>query len=44
MVGIVGFVLVHVLLALLVPKTIWAMLAGGPKLKAVSESRMARKS
>jgi thiosulfate reductase cytochrome b subunit len=27
---IVGFVLVHVALALLVPKTLWAMLAGGP--------------
>lgn len=28
---IVGFVLVHVLLALLVPKTLWAMLSGGPR-------------
>jgi cytochrome b subunit of formate dehydrogenase len=31
---IVGFVLVHVLLALLVPKTISAMLAAGSRLKA----------
>lgn len=30
---IVGFLLVHTLLALLVPKTIWAMLGGGPMLK-----------
>jgi thiosulfate reductase cytochrome b subunit len=28
---IVGFLLVHVLLALLVPKTLWAMLSGGPR-------------
>ena len=27
---IVGFLLVHVLLALLVPQTLWAMLSGGP--------------
>jgi thiosulfate reductase cytochrome b subunit len=27
---IVGFTIVHVLLALLVPRTLWAMLAGGP--------------
>ena len=33
MVVITGFLVVHVLLALLVPKTIWAMLAGGPRLK-----------
>jgi thiosulfate reductase cytochrome b subunit len=31
---IVGFLIVHVVLALLVPKTLWAMLAGGPRLKA----------
>jgi thiosulfate reductase cytochrome b subunit len=43
MVVIVCFVIVHVLLALLVPKTIRAMLAGGPRLKPVSETRMARK-
>jgi thiosulfate reductase cytochrome b subunit len=29
---IVGFVAVHVALAVLVPKTLWAMLAGGPRL------------
>lgn len=28
---IVGFLLVHVLLSLLVPRTLWAMLAGGPR-------------
>jgi thiosulfate reductase cytochrome b subunit len=28
---IVGFLVVHVALALLVPKTLWAMLAGGPR-------------
>ena len=28
---IVGFLAVHVALALLVPKTLWAMLAGGPR-------------
>ncbi len=28
---IVGFLFVHVTLALLVPRTIWAMLAGGPR-------------
>jgi thiosulfate reductase cytochrome b subunit len=36
---IVGFVIVHVLLALLVPKTIWAMLAGGPRLRARVHAR-----
>jgi thiosulfate reductase cytochrome b subunit len=30
---IVGFLLVHVALALLVPKTLWAMIAGGPALE-----------
>jgi thiosulfate reductase cytochrome b subunit len=30
---IVGFVLVHVALAVLVPRTLWAMLTGGPILK-----------
>ena len=30
---IVGFLIVHVALALLVPKTLWAMLAGGPRLQ-----------
>ena len=28
---IVGFLLVHVLLSLLVPRTLWAMLTGGPR-------------
>ena len=28
---IVGFLIVHVALALLVPKTLWAMIAGGPR-------------
>ena len=28
---LVAFLLVHVLLALLVPQTLWAMLAGGPQ-------------
>jgi thiosulfate reductase cytochrome b subunit len=32
---VVGFLIVHVTLALLVPKTIWAMLAGGPRLTPV---------
>jgi thiosulfate reductase cytochrome b subunit len=31
MVVIVGFLVVHVLLSLLVPKTLWAMLTGGPQ-------------
>jgi len=31
MVVIVGFLAVHVLLSLLVPKTLWAMLTGGPR-------------
>ncbi len=30
---IVGFLAVHVALALLVPRTLWAMLSGGPRLK-----------
>ncbi len=29
---LVGFLVVHVALALLVPRTLWAMLAGGPRL------------
>ena len=32
MMVIVGFLIVHVVLALLVPKTLWAMVAGGPRL------------
>ena len=31
---IVGFMVVHVLLALLVPRTLWAMLSGGPRIGA----------
>ena len=30
---IVGFLIVHMALALFVPKTLWAMIAGGPWLK-----------
>jgi thiosulfate reductase cytochrome b subunit len=33
---IVGFILVHVALALLVPKTLWAMIAGGPTLERLT--------
>lgn len=38
---IVGFLLVHVALALLVPQTLWAMVAGGPRvpLRRVEEVR-----
>ena len=35
---IVGFLLVHVVLALLVPKTLWAMVAGGPRLKTHAQA------
>ena len=31
---IVGFLLVHVALAVFVPRTLWAMLTGGPRVKA----------
>ncbi len=31
---IVGFLIVHVALSLLVPRTLWAMLSGGPRLPA----------
>ena len=34
---IVGFLIVHVALSLLVPRTLWAMLAGGPHLPAREE-------
>jgi thiosulfate reductase cytochrome b subunit len=44
MVVIVGFLIVHVFLALLVPKTIWAMLAGGPRLKPRTQIRAPSKS
>jgi thiosulfate reductase cytochrome b subunit len=36
---IVGFVVVHVALALLVPQTLWAMLAGGPRLPSRRAAR-----
>jgi thiosulfate reductase cytochrome b subunit len=36
---IVGFLIVHVALALLVPKTLWAMVAGGPRLAGRSRAR-----
>ncbi len=39
MVVIVGFVLVHVALALLVPRTLWAMLAGGPEIRRDAASQ-----
>ncbi len=35
---LVGFLLVHVALALLVPRTLWAMLAGGPRLERGTRS------
>ncbi len=35
---IVGFLVVHVALALLVPQTLWAMIAGGPKLPRETRS------
>lgn len=37
---IVGFLIVHVALALLVPRTMWAMLAGGPRLPARKPARV----
>jgi thiosulfate reductase cytochrome b subunit len=36
---IVGFVLVHVALAVLVPKTLWAMLTGGPRLNPTRQRK-----
>ena len=36
---IVGFLIVHVALALLVPKTLWAMVAGGPRVTANSQAQ-----
>ena len=35
---IVGFLIVHVALALLVPKTLWAMVAGGPRVMPTARS------
>ncbi len=37
MAGIVGFLVVHVALAFLVPRTLWAMLAGGPRVRSRRE-------
>ena len=34
MIVIVGFMAMHVTLALLVPKTLWAMITGGPRVKS----------
>jgi len=41
----VGFLIVHVALALLVPKTLWAMVSGGPRLQSRghAEGRPARR-
>jgi thiosulfate reductase cytochrome b subunit len=39
---IVGFLIVHVALALLVPKTLWAMVTGGPRLKLPSHTKEGR--
>ncbi len=36
---IVGFLIVHVALALLVPKTLWAMVAGGPRVTPRGNAR-----
>ncbi len=36
---IVGFLIVHVTLAVLVPKTLWAMIAGGPRLKRRGQAK-----
>jgi thiosulfate reductase cytochrome b subunit len=36
---IAGFLIVHVALALLVPRTLWAMVAGGPRLKPRSRGQ-----
>ena len=41
---IVGFLIVHVALAVLVPKTLWAMLTGGPRLPKGSNLREASKT
>jgi thiosulfate reductase cytochrome b subunit len=41
---IVGFLIVHVALSLLVPRTLWAMLCGGPRLKEVHSLRSGRRA
>jgi len=38
MVVIVGFLIVHVALSFLVPRTLWAMLTGGPRVHAVEKA------
>lgn len=35
---IVGFLIVHVALSVLVPRTLWAMLSGGPRVSSVEKS------
>ncbi len=42
MVVIVGFLVVHVALAVLVPRTLWAMLAGGPRLARAARAASGR--
>lgn len=39
---IVGFLVVHVVLAVLVPRTLWAMIAGGPRLSPPESGRVPR--
>lgn len=39
---LVGFLVVHVALALMVPRTLWAMLSGGPRVAPHSPPREAR--
>jgi hypothetical protein len=39
---IVGFVVVHVALALLVPRTLWAMLTGGPQVAGQGHGKEAK--
>src|SRR5579859_308703 len=41
---IVGFLVVHVALAVLVPRTLWAMVAGGPRVAARSQTEERRAS
>ena len=44
MVVIVGFLILHVVVVFLVPKTIWAMLGGGPRLPPSPQARAVSKS
>ena len=41
---IVGFLVVHVLLALLVPRTLWAMLSGGPRVARTGQRELPSKT